>query len=172
MRVKTIIAEDFVNFRLPSMVIATPFCDLKCEKECGESVCHNSPLAAAPIIFIDNEKIIQSYLSNEITEAIVFGGLEPFDNFEEIYDFIREFRLVCEDTIVIYSGYELSEIVESVMKLCEFENIIIKFGRFIPNCEPEFDEVLGVQLASPNQFAMGIEEIKETMKRGMNYGKI
>lgn len=172
MRVKTIIAEDFVNFRLPSMVIATPFCDFKCEKECGESVCQNSPLAAAPTVFIDNEKIIQSYLSNEITEAIVFGGLEPFDSFEEMYGFIHEFRLVCEDTVVIYSGYELSEIVESVMKLCEFENIIIKFGRFIPNCEPEFDEVLGVQLASPNQFAMGIEEIKETMKRGMNYGKI
>ena len=44
MRVKTIILEDFVNFRLPSMVIGTPFCDFKCEKECGECECHNSPL--------------------------------------------------------------------------------------------------------------------------------
>ena len=33
-----------------------------------------------------------------------------------------------------------------------FPNIIIKFGRFIPNQEGHYDEVLGINLASKNQF--------------------
>ena len=37
-----------------------------------------------------------------------------------------------------------------------YSNIIIKFGRFIPNREPHFDEVLGVNLASNNQYAKRI----------------
>ena len=34
-----------------------------------------------------------------------------------------------------------------------FTNIIIKFGRYIPNQKPHYDEVLGVNLASDNQYA-------------------
>jgi hypothetical protein len=34
-----------------------------------------------------------------------------------------------------------------------FDNIIVKFGRFIPDDEKRFDEVLGVELASHNQYA-------------------
>jgi hypothetical protein len=37
--------------------------------------------------------------------------------------------------------------------LCQFSNIIIKFGRFRPGQEPHYDEVLGVKLASDNQYA-------------------
>ena len=40
------------------------------------------------------------------------------------------------------------------MRLSKFANVIIKFGRFIPNQKPHFDEVLGVELASPNQYAV------------------
>jgi hypothetical protein len=32
-------------------------------------------------------------------------------------------------------------------------NIIVKFGRYRPNQEPHFDKVLGVELASDNQYA-------------------
>jgi hypothetical protein len=32
-------------------------------------------------------------------------------------------------------------------------NIIIKYGRFIPNHQPHYDEILGVKLASDNQYA-------------------
>ena len=34
-----------------------------------------------------------------------------------------------------------------------FKNIIIKYGRYIPDQEPHYDEVLGVNLASDNQYA-------------------
>ena len=35
----------------------------------------------------------------------------------------------------------------------QFGNIIIKFGRFIPNSLHKFDDILGVELASNNQYA-------------------
>jgi hypothetical protein len=38
----------------------------------------------------------------------------------------------------------------------QFKNIIIKFGRFVPNQEKHYDEVLGIELASPNQYARRI----------------
>ena len=37
--------------------------------------------------------------------------------------------------------------------LSQFKNIIIKYGRFIPNHKPHNDEVLGINLASDNQYA-------------------
>ena len=40
------------------------------------------------------------------------------------------------------------------------KNIIIKFGRFIPNRPSRYDEVLGVELASDNQFAKRIEDLE------------
>jgi hypothetical protein len=38
-------------------------------------------------------------------------------------------------------------------------NLIFKFGRFIPDRPHRFDEVLGVELASDNQFAVNLMEI-------------
>ena len=35
-------------------------------------------------------------------------------------------------------------------------NIIIKYGRFIPHQEKHFDEILGVYLASDNQYGKRI----------------
>jgi hypothetical protein len=43
-----------------------------------------------------------------------------------------------------------------VEDLTRFDNIIVKFGRYIPDNKPHFDEVLGVNLASPNQYAKKI----------------
>ena len=164
MRVKNVIEEDFVNFKLPSMFISTSKCDFKCDRECGEKVCQNSSLAAAPIFEIDDIKLIKKYLSNDITEAIVIGGLEPFDTFDEMYSFIWRFRQMSSDTIVIYTGYYPSEIAEQLKKLFKFKNIIIKFGRFIPNDKTRYDQVLGVTLASSNQFAQTIEEIRRQLE--------
>ena len=44
------------------------------------------------------------------------------------------------------------------MELKDFENVIIKFGRYIPNDENKFDEILGVKLASKNQYAMRLDD--------------
>ena len=164
MRVKNVIEEDFVNFKLPSMFISTSKCDFKCDKECGEKVCQNSSLAAAPIFEIDDIKLIKKYLSNDITEAIVIGGLEGFDTFDEMHSFIWRFRQMSSDTIVIYTGYYPSEIEDKLKKLFKFKNIIIKFGRFIPNDTPRHDNILGVTLASSNQFAQTIEEIRRQLE--------
>lgn len=164
MKIKNLIDEDFVNFKVPSMFISTTKCNFKCDKECGRAVCQNSALATAPIFDIEDKKIIKRYLDNDITEAIVIGGLEPFDTWEEMHSFIWKFRQLSSDTIVIYTGYYPSEIAEQLKKLFKFKNIIIKFGRFIPNDKTRYDSILGVTLASSNQFAQTIEEIRRQME--------
>lgn len=155
MRVKGITDEDFVNYKYPAMYICTSFCDFKCDKENGASCCQNSSLAQQSTTEIDNHKIIERYLSNPITKSICFAGLEPFEQFIEIYTFIRDFRELyhCGDTVVIYTGFNEHEVMPLIDALQEYKNIIVKFGRFIPNQEPHYDEVLGVNLASPNQYA-------------------
>ena len=38
-------------------------------------------------------------------------------------------------------------------KFIRLQNIIVKFGRYIPDTDQRYDEVLGVILASDNQYA-------------------
>ena len=157
MKIIDLINEDFVNYKgVPVLFIAFPFCTFKCEKECGESCCQNAPLTKQPIIEIELSKIIQYYLKNPITKAIVFGGLEPFDSFDEIHTFISELRQSTDDPIIIYTGYYETEIEDQIKQLQQFQNIIVKFGRFIPNQPHHIDPILGVELASPNQYAKKI----------------
>lgn len=159
MKVKQIIFEDFVNYKKPSMFIGTSTCSFKCDKECGKPVCQNSELAKAPNIEIDDEEIIQRYLSNPITEAITIGGLEPFDSFNDLFAFIADFRDYSKDDIIIYTGYYPDEISSYLKKLSQFKNIIIKFGRFIPDRPHKYDELLGVSLASDNQEAKNLNDL-------------
>jgi organic radical activating enzyme len=155
MNIKSITDEDFINYKTPSMFIITSICSFKCDKESGESMCQNSSLAFQKTINIKNSNIIERYLNNPITKAIVFGGLEPFDQYEELFDFISELRHSYgnKDTVVIYTGYNKDEIDGYIRMLMLFPNIIIKFGRFIPNQKPHFDNILGINLASDNQYA-------------------
>lgn len=164
MKIKNLIDEDFVNFKVPSMFISTTKCNFKCDKECGRAVCQNSALATAPIFDIEDKKIIKRYLDNDITEAIVIGGLEPFDTWKEMYDFIYRFRQLSCDTIVIYTGYNPSEIQDILKNFYKFTNIIIKFGRYIPDDTSRYDSILGVTLASSNQFAQTIEETRKQLE--------
>lgn len=158
MVIKGITDEDFVNYKLPSMYICTSICSFKCDKESGVSCCQNSPLARQQSISVSDEVIIERYISNPITKAIVFAGLEPFDQFKEILTFITKLRQQydCHDPVVIYTGYNRNEIEDAVTALSVFEDIIIKFGRFRPGYKPHYDEVLGVGLASNNQYAVRI----------------
>ena len=157
MIIKGLTDEDFVNYKKPAMFIATSKCSFKCEKECGVvGMCQNHPLAAAPEIELSDEKIIKRFLSNDISKAVVFGGLEPFDQFEELFLLIKRFREKTNDDVVIYTGYNENEIKRQVEELRQFKNIIIKFGRYIPNQSPHYDELLGIELASNNQYAKRI----------------
>lgn len=157
MRIKTIVDEDFVNYKEPSMYIGTAICDGKCCKEVGipMSVCQNNEWRFAATVGMADESIIQRYLSNDITKSICFAGLEPFEQFDELVMFLRCLRQKynCKDTVVIYTGYNKDEIINQINIIKEFENIIVKFGRFIPNQKRHYDDILGVYLASPNQYA-------------------
>lgn len=158
MIIKDIIDEDFVNYKKPSMVIAFPYCSFKCDKECGRAVCQNSPLANEPNIEISYDDLIERYLNNGITSAIVCQGLEPLDSdspfdIMALLTFLRK-KYNLDDDFVIYTGYNKDEIEDWIIdSLKNFGNVIIKYGRYIPNQEPHYDEVLGVNLASDNQYA-------------------
>ncbi len=157
MKIKGIIHEDFVNYKKPSMVVEFPYCDFKCDRECGQEVCQNSSLVKSPTHDVPVDKIVLSYLNNSITKALVCQGLEPFDSDQELYDLIVFFRRYTDDDIVIYTGYTEEELQEWILGLqATFKNIIIKFGRFIPNSPSYYDETLGVFLASSNQYAKKI----------------
>lgn len=159
MLIKNLIDEDFCNYKKPSMFIGFSKCTFKCDKECGRDVCQNSELALAPTIEIDDEEIIHRYITNPITEAITIGGLEPFDDFNDLFTFIADFRDYSKDDIVIYTGYYPEEIPSYLDLLsANYKNIIIKFGRFIPDKPHRFDELLGVELSSDNQYAKRLED--------------
>ena len=158
MIIKGIIDEDVVNYKKISMTIEFPYCSFKCDKECGMQVCQNSRLASFPNLKIDAESLIKRYLANSISESIVMQGLEPFDSWSDLICFIHLLRkkYKCEDNVVIYTGYKEDEVKSKIKILQKYSNIIIKFGRYIPNQEPHKDEILGVNLASDNQYARKI----------------
>lgn len=153
MLIKNIVQEDFVNYKKPSMFIAFPFCSFKCERECGIKCCQNSPLAQMPNIEVSIDTIVEAYLNSNITKAIVFGGLEPLDSFDDVYALIKAFRERTESDIIIFTGYNKEEIAQQIILLRQFPNIIIKYGRFVPGDKPHRDELLGIDLASQNQYA-------------------
>lgn len=153
MKLKGIIDEDFVNYKKPSMFLIFPKCSFKCDKECGRQVCQNSALANEKNIEITLDKIINRYMTNPITKALVCGGLEPFDSWDDLQCLILNFRYYTNDDIVIYTGYYKEEIdKEKIDWLKLYSPIIIKYGRFIPNNEEYFNNDLGVKLASKNQY--------------------
>ena len=154
MQIKFLIDEDFINYKKPSMFIGAGIsCSFKCDKDCGQEVCQNSSLSREPTIKLSIEKIVKRYIDNPITSAVVIGGLEPFDNYQEVKALISELRHKTNDDIVIYTGYNKEEIKNKISELSIFPNIIIKFGRFVPDSQARTDEVLGVKLASSNQYA-------------------
>lgn len=157
MIVKDIVPTDFLNYKKPSMYIAFPHCTFKCERDCGIQCCQNSALVKNKNIEISIPRIIELYRQNStITKALLLCGLEPFDDFEDLLELVTEFRKEFEDDVVIYTGYNEDEIIPKVRKLKMFPNIIIKYGRYVPNQEAKYDEILGVKLASPNQYAVKI----------------
>ena len=149
MKIKGLITEDFVNYKKASMTIIFPYCTFKC----GEDYCQNSPLTKSPIIEISINDLVNRYNNNPITEAIVMQGLEPFDSWNDLREFVQKLREYNNDDIVIYTGYNKDEIIEKINELSKYTNIIVKFGRYIPNQEKHFDDLLGVYLASNNQYA-------------------
>lgn len=157
MIIKGITDEDFINYKKPSMFIATSRCSWKCLDKDGKCVCQNLPLAKQPSLNVPDEYIVQRYIDNPITKAVVIGGLEPLDQLDELSELIWHFREKTDDDIVIYTGYERGLVSEDEIRclkeIARHRNLIMKFGRYIPDSQPRYDDVLGIWLASENQYA-------------------
>ena len=153
LHLSSLLDEDTVNYKKCSMFLGAVSCSFKCcsEAKLPKTVCQNSSLYKSEVIEIPISSVIKRYLGNPLTSAVVWGGLEPFDQYIELREFITEFRKFSKDDIVIYTGYEPDEISFELSVLKEIPNIIIKFGRYLPNQPKHYDKVLGVDLASLNQ---------------------
>lgn len=156
MKLKGLNDYDICNYKEPSMFLIFPNCTFKCDKECGRPICQNSALAHEPEAEIKAVDVVQRYINNSLTHAVVCGGLEPFDSWDDLWSFICVFRGFSKDPIIIYTGYKEEEVQEKIKFLSKLDNIIVKFGRFIPDSPHIFDMVLGVELASNNQYAKNI----------------
>ena len=159
--IKGLVDEDFVQYKKPSMFIGTCFCDWKCCRDAGRPVtmCQNSPLANSKSKIVKFSTLYDRYINNPITKAIVFGGLEPMLQFDDVMELIKYFRQKgCKDDFVIYTGHYEDELQEEIKFIESFVKeydgkIIVKFGRFVPDQESRWNRILGVELASPNQYA-------------------
>ena len=170
MRVKTIVDEDFANYKKPAMFIGTISCGGKCCIEAGIplSICQNDGWRPSAPIIIDNTELCRRYLENPLTSAIVFGGLEPFEQANELCEFLQTLRVDfnCDDDVVIYTGYYPEEIPMELRALVPYGNIVVKFGRYIPNRAHRYDDVLGIELASDNQYALCIDSTCHKQEKG------
>lgn len=158
MELKGIIDCDFVNYKQPVLTLEFPYCTMKCDKLNGRQVCQNSSLAAEPNIEVSGQYIWERYIENPLTKGFCLQGLEPFDSFMDLAEFLQFIRVTkkCCDPIIIYTGYNKGEdpVVENT--LYKYSNIIVKWGRYVMNQEPHYDKILGINLASNNQYAEAI----------------
>ena len=173
MKLISLIDEDFVNYKSAAMYLIFPTCSFKCNTDCGQPVCQNFSIINNSTVDITKEALCERYLANSITTAIVCAGLEPLDSPLDLVPFVDCLRnkYHCDDPIIIYTGYTEAEcegvdeytypkaiiaqtvLVNEYQQLKNYKNIIVKFGRFIPNDTPHFDPVLGITLVSSNQYA-------------------
>ena len=161
MKIKFLEEADICNYKKTSMFIGFPICTFKCDFESNTQICQNWHLRKEPDIEISTEEIVRRYLNNPLSEAIVCGGFEPFETGWDVLDLLQKLReRKCLDDFVIYTGYTEEElnrfygvVGDSYKEIIKYPNVIIKFGRFVPNQNHIFDKVLGVELASDNQYA-------------------
>ena len=154
MLIKGIKDECLNDFKQIGTLIIFPNCNFKCDHDCGRHVCQNSHLAKEPVMEFPIAKIIKRHLESDFSTALICGGLEPLDSINDLYALIKEFRQVSNDPVVIYTGYTEDE-ANNILGWDDIKwlgNLYVKYGRFIPDQQPHFDEILGVNLASDNQY--------------------
>ncbi len=152
MLIKGILDYDGVNYKEPCLTVLFPHCSFKCDKDNGCQICQNWALRLEDNYDLTYEEIV-SYFDNPLTKAFCFQGLEPLDSWEDLISLVAFIRERYNNTIVIYTGYNKEEKQQEAALLKEYGNIIIKWGRYLLNSESRFDDVLGVELASSNQYA-------------------
>lgn len=151
----------FNDYKKTGLLVAFPTCDFKCCKEAGLpiSVCQNCEIANSKDIEVPPTEIVKLY-NPSIHKALIIGGLEPLDSTKNLLKLILSFRFHRpKDDVVVYTGYNIEEIPDYLLTFfINCGNIILKVGRFVPNDTNRYDEVLGVTLASTNQYGINIDE--------------
>ena len=156
MIVKLVKQDDFVQYKKPCVVVCFPNCTWKCCTEAGipTSVCQNQEMCGLKDIDITPEDVYNLYKESLFAESICCSGLEPMLQFDDVLSLLKYLREHdCDADFVIYTGYYRYEIEDKIEQLAKYKNVIVKFGRYFPNQEKHYDEVLGVWLASDNQYA-------------------
>lgn len=155
MKLKVILDETYGDFEKAAMLLVAPTCYQKCVG------CQNLYLTNVRTKTYSDEYIVNRFLKNQFTEAIIIGGLEPLDDIDDVYSFVLNLLAMTysanRPTLVIYTGYTLTELpelegwdeVETALKM--YNKALVKFGRYIPNKPSVWSPELGVYLASNNQ---------------------
>lgn len=170
MRIRAIKPDDFTNYHDPegwsSLFVGMGACDWKCCIAAGIPIetCQNSELARAPIVEVDATDLLRRYALE--SGSVVVGGLEPFNDMGSLKELATAYRNFVDyidsektelDKFVVYTGYNPDEVIDSVEEIYNIVKtrltFIVKFGRFVPGHKPHADKVLGVDLASDNQYA-------------------
>ena len=150
------IVEVFQDYKKSALLLCTCYCDWKCCAESGldQSLCQNSRIAKQREIKTPFASILKK-VNASFTDAVIFGGLEPMMQVDEVIQCIEYLRLngVKKD-IIIYTGYYLEEIDSNILYRLSQNKVILKCGRFIPNRSSKYDPILGVVLASDNQYGV------------------
>lgn len=120
------------------------------------SVCQNSHLTNQQIQEISIKDLILDFNKNKLQDCVIFAGLEPMLQFDEILKFIIEFRKTNKEDIIIYTGYTELEIQDKIETLKQFDNIYLKVGRYKKDLPKIYDKVLKVELISNNQYGIKI----------------
>lgn len=172
MKLKAIKPNDYTNYHDPegwsSLFVGMGVCDWKCciAANIPIETCQNSELAKAPVVEMDAETLIRTYIGE--SGSVVVGGLEPFNDMASLKELAKAYSETVSylgentqfDKFVVYTGYKPDEIITLVEQIYDIVKtkltFIVKFGRFVPNQTPHFDDVLGVDLASDNQYAKEI----------------
>lgn len=163
--------DDISDYKYTSMLLVFPKCSGKC-KNCQNGNLQNRDKSKD--IHIPAKSIINHYNRLKTHTAIVCAGLEPFDSLYDLQDVFREFVISSnkrKSDFVIYTGYtqEEVEIVVNLLKNILFTNekgmkrLIIKFGRYDEtktNNTDDIDPILGIHLATSNQYVVSYESNK------------
>ena len=160
MKLNNLSEEDFVNYKKPGTFLGFPYCSGKCNPKDDLPICQNQHLHTAKLIDISVPEILHRFETNPISEALICGGLEPFDSFADLLSLCIAFRKkykIRPYPIIIYTGYYPHEIKEQICALKNLDEVIVKFGRYIPGHQPHLDPYLGVDLASDNQYAVPLD---------------
>lgn len=147
-------AEVFQDYKDSAILFSAIDCDWKCCREYGQSICQNQKMHGQREVILPFSRVLET-ICNSYTDAVIFGGLEPMLQADELVQCIEYLRQQgMSRPIIIYTGYYPHEInTDTLIRLANC-HVIMKFGRYDPSYEPKFDDILGITLASGNQFSV------------------